>query len=90
MPKTPASTFVQKWASGLRFPQLLVVTLILLGLDLAIPDLVPFADEILLTLLALLLGSLRRNEAGAKEGGTKREEKDVTDRGSASTRSGKR
>ena len=88
MLKTPATSFVQKWASGLRFPQLLVVTLILLGLDLAIPDLVPFADEVLLALLALLLGSLRRDEEPSQQG--KREEKNVTDRGNASTHSSRR
>ena len=36
--------------SRLKFPQLLVVTAGLFLLDLVIPDLIPFADEILLGL----------------------------------------
>ena len=36
-------------------------------LDLVIPDLVPFADEILLALGTLLLGSLRRRRGGAAQ-----------------------
>ena len=52
-----------QWASGLRFPRLLALTVGLFVLDLLIPDLIPFADEILLGLLALLLGSLRKRSA---------------------------
>ena len=51
---------VTRFASGLRFPVLFAVTAALFVLDLLLPDLVPFADEVLLGLGTLLLGSLRR------------------------------
>jgi hypothetical protein len=54
-----------RWASGLRFPRLLALIVVLFTLDLFIPDLIPLADEILLGLLALLLGGLRRRRAAA-------------------------
>lgn len=52
--------FVQQFAAGLRFPQLFWLTAILFLLDVLIPDLIPFADEILLGLATLLLGSWKR------------------------------
>jgi hypothetical protein len=45
--------------SRLRYPQLFLLTAALFGLDLIIPDLVPFVDEILLGLMTVLLGSLQ-------------------------------
>jgi hypothetical protein len=51
------------WASRLRFPWLLALTTALFVIDLAIPDLIPFVDEILLGLAALLLGSFRKPRA---------------------------
>jgi hypothetical protein len=49
-----------RFASGLRFPYLFAAMAALFLLDLLIPDLIPFADELLLGLLTLLLGSLKR------------------------------
>ena len=43
----------------LRFPWLFAVTVVLFLADLAVPDVIPFADEILLGLLATLLGVIR-------------------------------
>ena len=43
----------------LKFPQLLVVTGILFLIDLVIPDLIPFADEILLGLATALFAMWR-------------------------------
>jgi hypothetical protein len=51
---------VLRFAAGLRFPKLLAVTAALFILDLIIPDTIPFADEILLGLLSLLLASLKK------------------------------
>ncbi len=48
------------WARRLRFRTLFVVTAVLLAIDLAVPDPIPFADEVLLGLAALMLASLRR------------------------------
>jgi hypothetical protein len=44
----------------LRFPGLFLLTAALFVLDLFVPDVVPLADELLLGLGTLLLGSLRR------------------------------
>lgn len=50
---------IESFASNLRYPQLFFVLVILFVLDLFIPDLIPFADEILLGLLAVLVGRIR-------------------------------
>jgi hypothetical protein len=61
----------------LRFPQLFTFVLVLFLVDLVVPDAIPFADEILLGLLTVLLGSLRRD---APEPAVERTEKNVTPR----------
>lgn len=65
---------VERMTSKLRFPQLFLLVGALFLLDLLIPDLIPFADEILLGLLTVLLGSLQRPEPTEAA----REIKDVT------------
>ena len=55
---------LMRFAAGLRFPKLLAITAALFVLDLAIPDMIPFADEILLGLLSLLLASLKKRGPG--------------------------
>ena len=84
MSKDQSQSMFRQWAAGLRFPQLLVVTLIVLGIDLVIPDMIPFADEALLALLALLLSSLKERSP-AETPTEKPREKNVTDRGRDST-----
>ena len=56
----PISAALLRFASRLRFPQLFFLVAALFLVDLAVPDLIPFADEILLGLLTLLLGGLRK------------------------------
>lgn len=51
-----------RWAEGLRFPRLLLLTALLFLADLAIPDFIPFIDEILLGLATLILGRMRRRK----------------------------
>jgi hypothetical protein len=51
----------------LRFPVLFVVSAGLFLLDLAIPDLIPFADEVLLGLATALLASWRKRKVGVVE-----------------------
>jgi hypothetical protein len=51
---------VTRFAAGLRFPALFALVAGLFVLDLLVPDLVPFADEILLALATLLVGSFRK------------------------------
>lgn len=54
---------VLAFAGRLRFPTLFLVTAGLFLLDLVIPDFIPFADEILLGLGALLLSSWKKPAA---------------------------
>jgi len=58
--RTTVSHAVRRFFGGLRFPWLLVLTAALFLLDLLIPDLVPFADEILLGLATLLFAAWRK------------------------------
>jgi len=51
---------VTRFAAGLRFPVLFALVAGLFLLDVVIPDLIPFADEVLLALGTLLVGSLRK------------------------------
>ena len=50
---------IQKFASRLRYPQLFALVGSIFVVDLFIPDMIPFADEILLGLMTVLLGSLK-------------------------------
>ncbi len=59
--------FLERFAGRLRFPQLFALTLILFVVDLIVPDLVPFADEVLLGLATLLLGSWKKRRDTARE-----------------------
>ncbi|MGD9855169.1 MAG: DUF6116 family protein [Planctomycetaceae bacterium] len=59
-----------RFINGLKFPWLFAVTAILFGVDLVVPDLLPFADELLLGLATLLLGAWRaRKSETHAEGG---------------------
>jgi hypothetical protein len=60
VPRATLFSLVSRYAQGLRFPQLFLLTLTLFILDLLIPDLIPFADELLLGLATLLLGSWKQ------------------------------
>ena len=57
-----------RWTSRLRFPYLFLLTLLLFIFNLFIPDIVPFADEIIMGLVAALFGSLKKrsNEGGSQ------------------------
>ena len=55
------------YASRLRFPTLFKITLGIFLLDLMIPDFIPFADEILLGLGALVLSNWRKPQEQAQE-----------------------
>ena len=61
--RNPIVAFISRFAAKLRFPQLFLITAALFLLDLVIPDVIPFADELLLGLGTLLLGSLRKRKA---------------------------
>jgi len=49
-----------QYASRLRFPKLLALAAVVFVVDLILPDVIPFADEILLGLITLLLGTLKK------------------------------
>jgi hypothetical protein len=63
-------------ASRLKFPQLLAVTAGLFLLDLLVPDLIPFADEIMLGLATALFALWREPVPPAE--GDKPPEKNIT------------
>jgi hypothetical protein len=50
------------YLESLRFPWLLLVTLVLFLLNLLIPDALPFVDEILLALVAAVLARFKRKQ----------------------------
>ncbi|HVR97341.1 MAG TPA: DUF6116 family protein [Thermoanaerobaculia bacterium] len=74
--------FLSRYFGRLRFPQLFALTAILLGIDLVIPDVIPFFDEAMLALLTTMLALLRRPEPqpAPDPDPSKRIEKDVTPR----------
>ena len=51
---------LSRFAETLRFPWLLLATSLLFVVNLFVPDAVPFVDEILLGLVAVILGRLKR------------------------------
>lgn len=51
---------VLAWLRRLRHPQLFVVTAVLFLVDVLVPDVVPFIDELLLATATLWLGSRKR------------------------------
>jgi hypothetical protein len=55
----PPLGWLLAFAARLRFPQLFLLTAAMFILDLLIPDVIPFADEVLLGLTTALLGSIR-------------------------------
>jgi hypothetical protein len=77
-PRGTISNAVGTFASKLRFPQLFTFMLVVFLVDLVVPDMIPFADEILFGLLTVLLGSLKREDDG--DAG-RPAEKDVTPKG---------
>lgn len=56
----PASSWLQGMLSRMRHPHLFLLLLVLLGLDLIVPDMVPMVDELLLAVLTVLVGTWRK------------------------------
>ncbi len=54
-----AGAFI-RWSLNLRFPYLLLLVSVLFVLNLFIPDVVPFADEIIMGLVTAILASLKK------------------------------
>jgi len=55
-----------RWASSLRFPFVFVLMSGLFVFNLFMPDMFPFVDEIILGLVAILLGNLRKKPDASK------------------------
>lgn len=68
---------IERFLGKLRFPQLFALAAILFVVDLLIPDLIPFADEILLGLATTLFASWKSRGAAVAP---KPPEKDITPR----------
>lgn len=51
---------ILNYAEGLRFPWLVLLTAVVFVGDLLVPDVIPFVDELLLGLLLVALGRLRK------------------------------
>jgi hypothetical protein len=58
---------VTRFASRLRFPTLFKIVAALFVLDLVVPDVIPFYDELLLALGTLLLGSIKTRRAAGDQ-----------------------
>jgi len=56
--------WVQRFASRLRYPQLFALLATLFVIDLMVPDMIPFADEILLGLLTLVAARFKPGSGG--------------------------
>ncbi len=69
---------IGRFTSRLRFPQLFTVAALLFGLDLLLPDMIPFVDEILLGLLTALLAVLEKPRSVQPPAEDKPPMKDVT------------
>lgn len=55
------------WASRLRFPYLLLLVSVLFVMNLFIPDVIPFADELIMGLVTLLLANLKKKPEPADQ-----------------------
>ena len=53
---------VRRYAAGLRFPTLLAFVGTLFVIDVLVPDVIPFLDEVMLALTTLLLASLKKRK----------------------------
>lgn len=58
----PLTLPLLSWARKLRYPTLFKITALLFVVDVVVPDVLPFADEILLGLGTLLLASWKERK----------------------------
>lgn len=56
------------YANRLRFRNLFLIVITLFVIDLLVPDFIPLVDEILLGLLAVILGNWKKEKALKREG----------------------
>ena len=67
----PLANPLLRWLGRLSYPRMFLVVAALFGINLLIPDMIPFVDEILLGLVTLLLANWkdRRKPADARAEG---------------------
>jgi hypothetical protein len=63
------------YLESLRFPWLLLLASILFVVNVFVPDFLPFVDEILLALIAVILARLKRKPASETGAAIETEEK---------------
>lgn len=61
--RSERTRLIQRFASRLKFPYLFLLIAAVFLADLIIPDGIPFVDEILLGLVAVLLGTWKERKA---------------------------
>jgi hypothetical protein len=61
--------FIRRFISGLSFPKLFLLLSGLFLLDLAVPDMIPFLDEMFLGTLTVLFGMWRERSATRRGSG---------------------
>ncbi|MEA9788617.1 DUF6116 family protein [Xanthomonas campestris pv. raphani] len=61
--RNPLTSRALDWASKLRYPTLFKLAATLFLVDLVVPDIVPFVDELLFGLSTLLLANWKTREA---------------------------
>ena len=76
--KEAGRTLLNRYASRLQFPQLFTITAVLFLVDLIVPDLFPFVDEILLGLATLLLANWKKKIDPVSDPASKPPTKDIT------------
>lgn len=76
---TPVQKVSNSLLSRLRFPQAFVILASLFVIDLFLPDVVPFIDEIILGMLTLLTAMWQKERPTAEEA-AKPAEKNITPR----------
>ena len=74
----PQTPLIKGFLGRLKFPQLFVLAVALFLFDLLVPDFLPFVDEILLAIGAMVLGSWEKK---VEPTGDKPPMKDVTTSG---------
>jgi hypothetical protein len=71
LPRSALIGWVVARLAPLRFPVLFVISAALFLVDLAVPDMIPFADEVLLGLATALLASWRKRRVGPENADAK-------------------
>lgn len=61
-PTSPIAALVSRLIPGIRYPWLFAILAGLFAIDLAVPDPVPFLDEVVLAVLTFLVASWRTRQ----------------------------